>query len=191
MARPRELIEAVVSAIQSAGTLPSGTNYVGYEPNIDTEAIKLPLLEVVTVSEARIDDHNTDFQGVIEDDNGNAVGQVFHALYNLTIEVNIWTAHGSQYDPDVLGDAVYSALYQYDSAGPDLDLHDDIWRVRVGDGEPDEDFTTSPTLRRWSQEVDLWAYETFTTDKEYIVNVTPPTADGFGDSSSTGEIDSA
>jgi len=189
--RPREVIEVIVSAVKNSGRLPSSTNYVGYQPNIDTEAIKLPLLEVTTVSEARIDDHNTDEVGVIEDDNGNAVGRVFHALYNLTIEVNVWTAHGSQYDPNQLGDEVYAALYNYDSAGPGVNLHDDIWRVRVGDGEPDEDFTTSPTLRRWSQEVDIWAYETFTTDEDYIVNVTPPASGDFGNTGSTGEIDNA
>lgn len=177
--RPRKVIEAVVSAVKNSGKLPDKTNYVGYEPNIDTEAIKLPLLEVVTVSSARIADHNTDEQGVIEDDNGNAVGRVFHSLYQLTIEVNVWTAQGSRYDPNVLGDGVYSALYNYDSAGPSEDLADDIWRVRIGDGGPDEDFGTSPTLRRWSQEVDIWAYETFTTDEDYIVDVVAPNPDEF------------
>jgi hypothetical protein len=191
MARPRELIEGVVGAIQDSGNLPNETNYVGYEPNTETQPIKLPLLEVVAASEARIDEHNTDVQGTIDDSNGNTVGQLFQALYNLTIEVNVWTAHGSQHDPDALGDAVYSALYQYDSAGPGRDLHHDVWRVRVGDGTPDEDFSTSPTLRRWSQEVDLWAYEQFTTDEEYIVNVDSPADGDFGDTSATGEIDNA
>ena len=189
--RPREIIEQVVLAVKDSGRLPDKTNYVGYEPNIDTESIKLPLLEVSTVSEARIAEHNTDFQGVIEDDNGNAVGRVYHALYQLTIEVNVWTAQGSKYDPQELGDAVFAALYQYDSAGPSRDLTDDVWRFRVGDGETDDDFTTSPTLRRWSQEVDIWAEEAFTTDEDYIVNVASPADGDFGDSSSDGEIDNA
>jgi hypothetical protein len=63
--------------------------------------------------------------------------------------------------------------------------------VRVGDGTPDEDFSTSPTLRRWSQEVDLWAYEQFTTDEDYIVDVNSPKDGDFGDTSATGEIDNA
>lgn len=189
--RPREVIETVVKVIKESGKLPSKTNYVGYQPNIDTEAIKLPLLEVATVSEARIDEHNTDEQGVIEDDEGMAVGRVFHSLYNLTIEVNVWTAQGSQYGPNLLGDKVYSALYQYDSNGPKRSLAEDIWRVRVGDGEPDEDFTTSPTLRRWTQEVDIWAYEEFTTDESYIVNVQTPESGDFGDTSSAGDIGNA
>lgn len=172
--RPKKVIEEVVSAIQQSGNLPSDINYVGYEPNIDTEPIKLPLLEVVTLSEARISEHNTDEQGVIEDDSGNSVGRVYHALYNLTIEVNVWTAQGSKYDPNDLGDKVYASLYPYDTSGPSNELHEDIWRVRIGDGEPDEDFGTSPTLRRWSQEVDIWAYESFTTDEDYIVNVDIP-----------------
>jgi len=184
--RPKEVIEEIVTAIRESGALPDNTNYVGYEPNIDTEPIKLPLLEVATVSSARIDEHNTDFQGVIEDDDGNTVGQVFHALYNLTLEVNVWTAHGSQHDPDDLGDAVFSVLYQYDSSGPSVSLADDVWRVRVGDGEPDNDFTTSPTLRRWSQEIDVWAYETFTTDEDYLVNVEVPSSDGFTDTGDGG-----
>lgn len=186
--RPREIIQEIVSAIQSSGQLPSETNYVGYEPNIDTEAIKLPLIEVVTVSEARINDHNSDKQGVIRDDNGNAVAKVYHALYQLTLEVNVWTAHGSKHDPNVLGDSIYNALYPYDSTGPAQDLGDDIWRVEVGDGSPDEDFSTSPTLRRWSQEVNVWAYEAFQTDEDYIVNVLSPNDGDFSDLNSDGKI---
>lgn len=189
--RPRDVIEALVAAIKDSGRLPDKTNYVGYEPNIDTEAIKLPLLEVSTVTEARISEHNSDRQGVIEDDNGNAVGRVYHALYQLTVEVNVWTAQGSKYDPDRLGDGVFSALYQYDSSGPSVSLDDEIWRLRVGDGETDDDFTTSPTLRRWSQEVDIWAEEAFTTDEDYIVNVVAPADGDFGDTSADGDIDNA
>lgn len=189
--RPRDVIERVVLAVKESGRLPDETNYVGYEPNMDTEAIKLPLLEVVTISQARIAEHNTDEVGVVEDDSGNSVGRVFDALYQLTIEVNIWTAHGSKYDPNVLGDKVYTALYEYDSHGPDRNLADEIWRVRLGDGEPDEDFTTSPTLRRWSQTVDIWAHESFTTDEEYIVDVSPPADGDFTDTSAVGSIDNA
>lgn len=182
--RPKNVIETVVDTLKESGRLPDSTNYVGYEPDMDSEAIKLPLLEVVTVSEARIDDHNTDEQGVILDDDGNAVSRVYHSLYQLSIEVNIWTAQGSKYDPRDLGNEVYRELYQYDSAGPGRELADEVWRVRVGDGNPDEDFSTSPTLRRWSQEVDIWAYESFSDDKDYIVNVIRP---GSGDFSGAGD----
>lgn len=187
--RPRDVIKEVVSAIEDSGRLPDSTNFVGYEPNIDTEAIKLPLLEVNTMSSARIAEHNTDEQGVITDDSGNEVGRVYHALYNLTLEVNVWTAQGSKFDPDALGDQVYSALYQYDSSGPAQPLADDVWRVLLGDGSPDPDFTTSPTLRRWSQELDIWAFETFTTDEDYIVNVVEPADGDFTNTSATGTID--
>lgn len=176
MARPKDLIAIVVDALRDSGNLPSSMNYVGYEPNIDTDAIKLPLLEVDVVSEARIDSSNTDVQGYIEDDAGNRVGRVFHALYNLTLEVNVWTAQGSKHDPKDLGDTVYATLYKYDDAGPGDDLSDDVWRVRLGDGETDDDFTTSPTLRRWSQQLDLWAFEEFTTDEDYITGVDYPDA---------------
>lgn len=184
--RPKELVETVAGAIEDSGRLPDSTNYVGYEPDMDSEAIKLPLVEVSATSEARIDDHNTDEQCHIYDDDGNAVGRVYHSLYQLTIDVSVWTAQGSRYDPRDLGDAVYRALYQYDSSGPGGDLATEVWRVRVGDGGPDEDFGTSPTLRRWSQEVDIWAYEEFTSDEDYIVNVVRP---GAGDFSSEGRDD--
>lgn len=189
--RPREVIESLVGAVKDTGRLPSEMNYVGYEPNIDTEAIKLPMLEVNTLSEARISEHNTDEVGVKQDSDGNDVGRVFHALYQLTVEVNVWTAQGSKYDPDVLGDQVYASLYNYDSSGPKRSLADDVWRVRVGDGEPDPDFATSPTLRRWSQEVEVWAYESFSVDEDYIVNVVAPADGDFSDTSATGTIDNA
>lgn len=178
--RPKDVVETVVGAIEDSGRLPDSTNYVGYEPDIDSEAIKLPLVEVSVASEARIDEHNTDEVGQLYDEDGNAVSRVYHSLYQLTIEVNVWTAQGSRYDSRDLGDAVYRALYQYDSAGPGRDLASEVWRVRVGDGGPDEDFSTSPTLRRWSQDVDIWAYEEFTSDEDYIVNVVRPGAGDFG-----------
>lgn len=189
--RPKEVIETVVDALRSSDNLPDGVNFVGYEPNIETEAIKLPVLEVSIDGEVRLDEENTDFIGTIQDDNGNDVGRVFESLYQLTLEVNIWTAQGSAYDPRELGDAVYGTLYNYDSAGPAVTLNDEIWRVRVGDGETDDDLTTSPTLRRWSQELDIWSSEQFTTDEEYIVNVDVPDSGDFGDSNATGDIDNA
>lgn len=189
--RPSELIEEIVLAIRDSGLLPDRTNYVGYEPNIDTEAIKLPLVEVVILDEVRIAEHNTDRVGTITDDDGNAVGKLFHALYQLSLEVNVWTAQDSKHDPDDLGNEIYTALYRYDSAGPGESLADDVWRVRLGDGEPDDDFTTSPTLRRWSQTLDVWAYEDFATTEDYIVNVIGPGDGDFGDTSATGTIDSA
>lgn len=176
--RPKAVVERVVDAIEKSGELPDSTNYVGYEPDMSSEAIKLPVVEASPTSEARISEHNTDEVGRLTDQDGNEVSRVYHALYQLTVEVSIWTAHGSRYDSRELGDSIYRALYQYDSSGPGRNLAPEVWRVRLGDGSPDDDLTTNPSLRRWTQDIDIWAYEEFASDEDYIINVVRP---GSGD----------
>ncbi len=180
MVRPQQLIESVLYTLQQSDDIPSATNFVGYTPDINSESIKLPVIEVSTGPQSQLSESNTDFVGFKTDDNGNDVGRIYETLYTLEINVAIWTAHGSRFSPRKISDTVRDELYAHDTAGPAQPLRhpdgspvDEVWRVILQDGEQTDDLSTSPTLRRWQQDLIVSASEQYITDPDE-----PPTS-GF------------
>ena len=95
-----------------------------------------------------------------------------------------------------MGEAVRNALYPYSSYGdqkPFLDEEgepvNEIFRFIISDGTRADDLIQTPTVRRWRQEVELWACEEFVTSEDYIVNVDYPSDGDFNDSDDDGVID--
>jgi len=173
MVRPQELIEAVLYTLQTSADLPDSANYVGYTPDINSESIKLPLIEVSPGPQTHLSEMNTDFVGFKTDDSGREVGRIYESLYTLQLNVAVWTAHGSRFSPRDIADAVRDELYAHATAGPDLPLKnpdgspvDEVWRFALQEGEQTDDLTTSPTLRRWQQTVVVSASEQYVTDEE-------------------------
>jgi hypothetical protein len=173
MVRPQQLIESVLYTLQQSNAIPDSTNFVGYTPDINSQSIKLPLIEVSTGIQNQLSESNTDFVGFKTDDSGNDIGRIYETLYTLEITVAIWTAHGSKFSPRNISDAVRDALYAHDTAGPAQPLRhpdgspvDEVWRFALQDGEQTDDLTTSPTLRRWQQNVVVSASEQYITDEE-------------------------
>jgi len=182
MVRPQEIIDAVLYTLQQSDELPAETSFLGEEPDIDNQAIKLPLIEVSTGIQTDLSEVNTDFVSFITDEDGNNVGRVYETLYTIEITVAAWTAAGSRYDPREIGNYVRDALYQHDVAGPNKPLQnpdgspvDEVWRVIMESGEQTDDFSTSPTLRRWEQRLIISASEQYTTEEPFIENVTVQT----------------
>lgn len=178
MVRPQEIVDAVVYTLQQSDDLPDETNFLGFEPDIENQPINLPLIEVSTGVQTDLSEMNTDFVSFIEDGDGNQVGRVYETLYTIEITVAAWTAAGSRYDPREIGNYVRDALYQHDTAGPDKPLTksdgstvDEVWRFIVESGEQTDDFSTSPTLRRWEQRLVVSASEQYTTDDPFIEDV--------------------
>lgn len=173
MVRPQELIEAVLVTLQNTPEIPDSTNYVGYTPDISSESIKLPLIEVSPGPQEHISEMNTDFVGFKTNDAGQDIGRIYESLYTLELNVAIWTAHGSKYSPRDISDAVRDALYAHTTAGPNLPLRnpdgspvDEVWRFALQEGNQTDDLTTSPTLRRWQQNITVSASERYVTDEE-------------------------
>lgn len=181
MVRPQEIVDSVLYTLQEADDIPSAANYVGYEPDINSESIKLPLIEVSTGTMANVNRANTEFVDMKTDDNGREVGRIYSTLYTLELNVAVWTAHGSKWSPRDIGDEVRDELYKHATSGPDLPLIspedrsslDEVWRVNIQDGSQTDDLNTSPTLRRWRQTITVSASEQYVTDSEE-----PPTS-GF------------
>lgn len=177
MVRPQSIVEAVSYTLQQDDSIPSETNFLENEPDIENDAIKLPVIEISSGAQARLSESNSDFVTHKLDGDGNQIGRVYELLYTLEITIAVWTADGSMYNAKEIGDSVRDALYKHDTAGADIPLEnpdgtivDDVWRFSVDSGEQTDDFSTSPTLRRWQQEVLVSAGEKYTTEEEYITD---------------------
>lgn len=169
MVRPDELVSAVAHSIAESGRLPDSTNYMDHQPSIETESVKLPIVEVSPDTQVRVSDTNSDLVGFEEDADGNRVGRIYQSLYELDLTVAVWTAQDSRYDAREMGRAVRDTLYEHDTKGEGADLHyedgspiDELWQFRVVQGEHTDDLTTSPPIRRWETVVTLAASEQYT-----------------------------
>lgn len=179
-------MKAVRKAIEHSDKMPHETEYLLHEADQEgaDADVSLPLVEMQPITSEWVNIHNDDKVGNVRDDDGNVIAEVYHSEYELGIQIDIWTAEGSEHDPDQLGASLREALYPHTSHGPSepfigdrgQDL-DSIWYFALGDGERADDLVQTPSLRRWSQEVMLWGYEEFRSDVDYIITVNYPGAD--------------
>jgi hypothetical protein len=114
----------------------------------------------------------------------------------MTISIGIWTAENDNYDPDAMGKRLREALYPHSSYGPSRPFLDEennpingITYFRLAEGDRVDDLVQNPTVRRWSQEVELWGLEEFKTSEDYIVGVNYPSSGDFNDSNDDGVTD--
>lgn len=170
MVRPQKLIEAVISNLQGASGIPDAVNFVGYLPNPDVEAIKLPIISVSVNDRTNLRPYNSQFIGFVENNAGNDVQRQYEMEYLLELDVQVWTAQGSQYSPRDIGDSVRTKLFDYTKHGPGLPLThpslgniDEVWNFVIDTEGHEDDLTTTPTLRRWRATIEISASEVYTT----------------------------
>lgn len=178
MVRPDTALESVVTALKESGRLPDSTTYSIYELDADGGQANLrpPIVEITTTDVVRSDPHNTDLTGMATDNNGNEIGYIFTAKFEMPFEIDVWTAEGGSYDPHEIGEHVRYALYQYDDQQygdplPDPDAPDttlgEVEKFMMGDGQVRNDLSMTPALRRWRQTGEVWFHETVNTAVEY------------------------
>jgi len=179
MVRPEDIIDGLMRSVKTSGKMPSEMNYLPYEASRNGQDgnIKLPIVEVQPIDEIQIQDFNTDVVDVKTDDDGNAIGRIYHSEYRLDLQFDVYTAQGSKYDARELGTKLWSVLYTHDNAGPNQPLPaedggdmDASWRLEVGDGQPAHELETTPELRRWRIDVSVWSASEFETDSETSVS---------------------
>jgi len=115
MVRAREILDAIIYELKESPNIPDALSYIDRAPDIDTDAIKLPVLEVSLIDTTKDRDLTSDFVGFKKDDSGRDVGRVYHSSYLARIEISVWTAQGSRYDPEELSDRVRTVLYRFDT----------------------------------------------------------------------------
>lgn len=183
MTRPQRVLESVKHALKESGNLPDSTSYATFE--IDNDGgqanVRPPAIEITVPDVTRDESFNTDFVGYVTDDQDNQIGYKFHARYEMTIDIDVWTAEGDGYDPDEIGYCIRQELYKYDDNQvgapiPDPDGGDlsDISLFVLGDGGTRNDLTMTPALRRWRQTATIWFEETVNTEEDYITNLDFP-----------------
>jgi len=186
MVSPRDSMEIVARSVANSGLLPSEMSLLLHEADMSYEDadVDLPLLEVLPADVEHVVVHNSDLVGYVTNDEGGRVGRIYESEYEMTIEINIWTSSDDGYDPDELGEQLRQALYKYSSYGPQKPFLDEygepinqITYFHLGDGGRSDDLIRTPTVRQWSQEVELWGCEEFrTTDEDPIGGVTVPSS---------------
>jgi len=199
MVSPRDTMETIATAVAKSGELPSEMSLLLQEADAasDDADVDLPLLEVTPVEVDHVVVNNTDLVGYVTDDDGNRTGRIYYSEYEMTIQIDIWTTKNDGYDPDDLGEGLRRALYPHSSYGPqqpfldeDSNPIDQITYFRLRPGERTDDLIQTPTVRRWSQEVEVWGCEEFRTDEDYIAAVSYPSDGDFNDSEEDGTVDS-
>lgn len=182
MTSPSETLYAIGRAVDESGLMSDNVSYLFHEADTENDDanVDLPLIEIQPVETDHVNPSNTDFVDYVTDDQGRQIGRVYHAEYQMTAQIDIWTAADGRYDVDELGDTLREALYPYSSYGPQQPFTDEngnqeqIFRFVMDSGERDDDVIQTPTLRRWSQQVEVWAFEDFKTTEDYLVGVNPP-----------------
>lgn len=178
MVRPDTALESVVTALRESNRLPEATTYSIYEIDSDggQSDLRPPIVEITTNDVLEANAHNTDQVGFATDSDGNQIGRIYEAEFEMPIEIDVWTAEGGQYDPHEIGEAVRYALYEYDAGKmaeplPDPDdpaqSLDGIVRFTIEDGGIRNDLSMTPALRRWRQTGEVWFTETLNTAEEY------------------------
>lgn len=181
MVQPQEIVNGLVNAVKQSDELPDETNFINFEPDIESNPVKLPLVQVSSDSKVNVDDSNSNFIGFTEDSDENNTGRIFQTLYTQEFTIASWTAQGSKFEAHEVGDSVRRALLPHTTAGPEQplinpetgDKLDDVWNVKLLETQRTDDLGTSPTLRQRTEIVEVSASE------QYVVEADEPAAAGF------------
>lgn len=173
MPTPPEIINIVADAMDASNSIPNSVTYLRQRADFSggDAKITIPVVQLRPVAVTELNAFNTDRVRFKTDSEGNQVGEVYHAEYTMTIQIDVMTIEGRSApgeDIESLIPSIRSTLYQYDSAGPSRELDDSIWKFQLGTSQRQDDLQTTPTVRKWRQDVDCWSYEVFETDEEFI-----------------------
>jgi len=179
MATPSEILEEIKEELENSPEVPDSVSYIlqEYDAGGIEANVSLPVIQLQTISALSLNNFNTDFVGYKRDKNGNEIGRVYHSEYTLTIQLDILTVDNRTNEDENISSlvkAVRAALYKFDSAGPAQTLNDSVWKFQLDEGERADNLQSTPTVRRWVQDIDCWSYEEFDTQEDYIVDVTFP-----------------
>jgi len=194
---PRGVLELVNRTLLDSSQLELDENqYIAQEADVEGEDanIPLPLVESTVVSNIRASQHNTDLVGYTTDDNGNRTGEVYDATFEMTFQIACWTVRGAGHDPEALMASAREVLRYHETAGPAEPFVDEagnqvdeIEYFALLNGEPEKDFSRSPSLYQTLQEAEVWFRDRITTTDPTIEVVDTPEDGDFG-TGSTGSV---
>lgn len=168
MVDPSTAVAAVSQGIEASGRFPDYATFLtrtGDQQGVDAN-VTPPVIVTNEISTTRNERNSTDLVGYATDDAGARIGRIWEVTYRMRLEVDIFTAAGdSRHDIADLGADLKQALYRYDAQtrgdllpDPTTPVESDeteaeITELTVSDGEPADDLTASPSIRRRRQTV--------------------------------------
>lgn len=160
MVSSRQAITIISDTLQRSSKLPKEMSYVLREPDPDGEdaSVSVPVVVLQDTETNRDDPSHTNLRGYMENDSGERIGRIYRTSWEMSLQIDIWTAAGSDYNADNLGRQLHEILYAYDTRGPDKTFvkedgeHvDQIYDFALQDGSRNDSLDQTPSVRRWRQ----------------------------------------
>lgn len=183
MVNQRETIEIIGRTLKESPKIPDQMSYLLREadPEGADANVSVPLIEIQNIDTTRDDPTNSNFVDYLTNDAGEQVGYVYQTTWEMSLEIDIWTADGSDNDVDEFAAQMREVLYAYDTRGHDKQFRDengepvsDIWGFALQDGQRNDSLVETPSVRRWRQNARVRGAEVFTstTENPPVRNVT-------------------
>jgi hypothetical protein len=183
MVQSREALKIIADTLRRSSKMPEEMSYILHEPDPDGEdsAVSVPVTVLQDTDTTRDDPSNSNFEGYLLNDSGERVGTVYETKWEMSLQIDIWTAAGSDYNVDKLGKELHEVLYAYDTRGPDKTFVDGtgegrelIYDFTLQDSNRDDNLDQTPSVRRWRQLARVRGAERLTTtsDDPPVRNVT-------------------
>jgi hypothetical protein len=167
----RETIEIIANTLKRNTKIPDDLSYLPHEADTSgSDAdVATPVLVLQAISNQRDDPSNDNFVGYITNDNDEQVGYIYESKWEMNLQMDVWTAAGSDADPDTYGKFVREVLYTYDTRGPDKTFRDEdgkpidqIYDFMLTSRSRDDSFVETQSIRRWRQEATVRGAERLT-----------------------------
>lgn len=187
MATPDDVLDALAAAMEQA--VPELTTALSREADETDNTVRFPHGDMQIISNIRADQWNTDVTGYATDANGNRVGYLVDAKFDIEVQLNIWIAVPSDdWSITTLGKKLERGLRVHDISHPIVEplpdgeggTANDINRFRlIGGGElPTESGGNSP-LRGYQVTANLRFTDRIDTsveqgESDYVASVDTP-----------------
>jgi len=172
MVQSREALKIIGDTLRRSQKMPEDMSYVLREPDVEGQdaAVSVPVTILQDTDTTRDDPANSNFNGYLTNDAGEEVGKIYETHWEMSLQIDIWTAAGSDVDVDTLGQQLHEVLYAYDTRGPDKTFVDEdgekremIYDFTLQDGSRDDNLDQTPTIWRWRQQARVRGAELLTT----------------------------
>lgn len=160
MVTHREAMEVIADTLREDRGIPQEMSYLLHEadPEGEDAAVSLPMVEMQDVQVLRDDPSNSTFLTYLVNDDGEEVGYVYETKWEMRLQMDIWTAAGSDYDADELGKQLRKVLFAYDTRGPGMSFTDDqgepvddIYDFSLRRSLRNDELNQTPSVRRFRQ----------------------------------------
>jgi hypothetical protein len=175
MVQSREALKIITDTLRRSGKMPEEMSYILHEPDPEGQdsAVSVPVVVLQDTETTRDDPSNDNIAGYMENDDGERIGTAYETKWEMSVQIDIWVAAGSDYNVDELGQKLHEVLYMYDTRGPDKTFVDEdgeacelLYDFTLQDGNRNDNLDQTPSVWRWRQLARVRGAELLTTSSE-------------------------